>query len=333
MNRSLRMMLAVLCALALGGCAQYDDEQTRAELRTLLAHKDFDGLEKSLTQAHAKYLSGTLPSNAWAAQFQGLATADAKLAPHFERWVSAKDSGYAHLARGMFLQQQAWQARGSEAAADTSDAQLAAMRKLAAQARPDLLTANEKIESCALCAGALIGNNRALDTRATDRALLDAALVQDPKMWLPVLEYFQGIYPRWESYDEMESFIAEMRIKVKEPELIANLQSRMYRDRARQALANNQIDRVKMATSWYEQGVNERPYSLLLKELAELYADQGHYQRASELLELNLKRNDAADLPTIDALAKVYVELGQHRKSEKMLARQEEIQRRYLVAE
>ena len=98
-----------------------------------------------------------------------------------------------------------------------------------------------------------------------------------------------------------------MRGKVKEPDLIANLESRMYRDRARQALANNQIDRVKMATTWYEQGVNERPYSLLLKE--------------------------QADLPTIDALAKVYVELGQQRTSEKMLARQEEIHRRYLVTE
>ncbi len=56
---------------------------------------------------------------------------------------------------------------------------------------------------------------------------------------------------------------------------------------------------------------------------------EGNYQRASELLELNLKTSDPADVSTIEALSKIYVELGQYKKSEKMIARQEEIQRRY----
>ena len=333
MNTILKMILAALCAIMLTACGQREDEQARIALRNMLAQKDYDGLEKSLAQAHAKYLSGKLPSNQWAGQFQALATMGSKFKGQFDRWVSEKKSGYAHLARGMFLQQQAWLARGSEPSAETSDAQFAALRKLAAQARPDLTMANEKIEGCAICAGELIGNNRALNERATDRELLDKALSQDPKMWLPILEYYQGIYPKWESYDEIQAFIAEMRIKVKDPELDANLESRMYRDHGKQALSNNQIDRVKLATAWYEQGVNKHPHDLLLKELAALYADKGDYQRASELLELNLKTNDSADVSTIETLAKVYVELGQYKKSEKMIARQEEIQRSYQSAE
>lgn len=38
--------------------------------------------------------------------------------------------------------------------------------------------------------------------------------------------------------------------------------------RDKQALSNDQINRVKLAATWYEQGVNQHPYDLRLKEQA-----------------------------------------------------------------
>ena len=321
------LMFCVLAGLA--GCGRPDEAQEQDKLIGLLLGERYDELDKQLADAQEQYRTGKLPSNDWAGRFLALAALDARFDGLFNQWVEAGGTGFSRLARGMHLQHRAWVARGNKPAADTTDAEFAAMRELAAQARGDLLAAGKSLPNCALCTGELINNNRALDDHATDRKLLDTALSQDPKMWWPVLAYYQGIYPNWDSYEEIENFIAEMRRRLDDTALVDNMESRMYRDRARQVLQFAFVDSQDRAIALYEKGVNAHPSGRLLRELADIYIRNGKFVRAAELLEQDLAVNTPLRLDSMDKLIEAYLAFGQNGKADKLVSRRAEMKQRY----
>lgn len=329
MKRFSSLVLLLWCIAGLTGCGHVDETREQNKLLALLVDEHYSELDKGLAEGQDHYLSGKLSSNDWAERFLNLAALDARFDANFNHWVRASTSGFALLARGMHLQHEAWIARGNAPAADTTDAEFAAMRALAIQARLDLLTAYEKIPHCALCAGELINNNRALDERATDRELLDTALRLDPKMNWPILAYYQGIHPNWDSYAEIEAFINDMRQRLGNAALVDNMESRMYRDRARQVLQFKFIDSMDRAIALYEKGVNPHSSRQLLHELADIYIRRGNFVRAADLLEMDLKINTPSSIDSMDKLADAYIALGQSRKANELAAKRAEEKRRY----
>ncbi|HEX7650358.1 MAG TPA: DUF4034 domain-containing protein [Noviherbaspirillum sp.] len=329
MKRFSSMVLLLWCIAGLAGCGHADEARERNVLLELLAGEHYSELDKVLAEDQARYLNGKLSSNDWAGRFLTLAALDARFDVKFNQWVRASTSEFARLARGMHFQHEAWIARGNAPAADTTDAEFAAMRALAIQARPDLLAAYEKIPHCALCAGELINNNRALEERATDRELLEAALRSDPKMYWPVLAYYQGIHPNWDSYEEIEAFINDMHQRLGDAGLAENMESRMYRDRARQVLQFKFIDSIDRAIALYEKGVNPHSSRQLLRELADIYIRRGNFVRTADLLETDLKINTPPSVHSMDKLAEAYVALGQSRKAKELAAKLAEEKQRY----
>lgn len=329
MKRVASLLLILSCITALVGCGRADEARERNALIELLVGERYTDLDKVLVEEQERYINGKLSSNDWAGRFLTLTALDAKYDDKFDHWARMSSTGFSRLARGMHLQHEASVARGNAPAADTTDAQFAAMRALAAQARSDLLAANEKIPQCALCAGELINNNRALDEHATDSELLDAALRIDPKMYWPVLAYYQSIHPNWDSYDEIEAFITNIRQRLGDAALVDNMESRLYRDRARQVLQFNFIDSMDRAIALYEKGVNAHPSIQLLHELADIYVRRGNFVRAAELLEMDMKINVPSSVHSMDKLADAYIALGQTRKANELMAKQAEEKQHY----
>jgi tetratricopeptide (TPR) repeat protein len=307
-----------------------DEEHERNILLAALFKHQYKNLDQSLDIAYSNYRLGTLPSNYLSGRFDALANADAEFGPRFDDWVRTTHSGYAHLARGMYLQQQAWAARGAKFASKTSKAQFAKMEGLARRAQVDLLRANVMLTACALCSGELIAINRALNQHESDDELLKTALKQDPKMWSPVLTYFWSLFPQWGgSYEQMESFMVKMRNRTEDQGLIDQLTSRLYWVHG----SFEQEEDQESARIWYEQGVNAHPYPLLINELALIYSKRNNYAKAAELLEKSLVANNEWDIYTLEALAQAYFSMGQQVKGEKMIAKRNESQRRYMNGE
>ena len=320
-----------LLALALGslaGCGYHDEEHEKNVLNGMLINEQYDALDQRLAKANAQYDGGKLASDRWAGRFHSLANINAdNVITRFDAWVAHADSGYAHLARGMYLQAQAWEARGDKLAAQTSPAQFQALYALATRAKADLEAADGKLSACALCAGELITVNRALGRPASESLpLLEAAVLYDPHMASPVLSYFPNLFPQWGgSYEQMEAFIATMRASV-DPAIVDLLESRYCWERARQA--ERAGDR-EAGLAWYQKGVTAHPYDMLMKNLAETYAERGDHEQAAAILERNLAVNDAWDLYSTEALAQQYYALGRQDDGDRMMKRRDELQRRY----
>ena len=326
---SFKLPCISVLAIILLGCGYHDEEHERNILNGLLVNEEYGALETALSKANKKYALEKLSPNILAARFRALADINAdNIIVRFDSWVEKKDSGNAHLARGMFLLVQAWEARGSTLAAETSDAQFNAFRKLATRAKADLVIASEKLTGCALCAGELIVANRALGGLSDESAsLLETAIRYDPYMERPVLNFFPNLFPQWGgSFGEMESFISAMRNKVKDPAIIDELESRMCWERGRFA---EQEKNSSLTLEWYQRGVNAHPYDMLMKNLAEIYSKNGDHQQAAEILEKNIVANGEWDLYTTEALAQAYYALGENKKGDKMMKKRDELQRRY----
>ena len=324
-----KLPLLSVVAVLLFGCGYHDEEHERNVLNGMLVNEEYGKLETALSKANGKYDLKKLPPNIWAARFHTLADINAdNIIVRFDSWVEEKDSGYAHLARGMFLLVQAWEARGSKLAAQTSDAQFNAFRNLATRAQADLTIAGEKLTACALCAGELITANRALGGPPDENAsLLEAAIRYDPYMERPILNFFPSLFPQWGgSFEEMESFISAMRNKVKDPAIIDKLESRMCWERGRQA---EQEKNPSLTFEWYQRGVNAHPYDMLMKNLAEIHSKNGDHQQAAAILEKNIVANGEWDLYTTEALAQAYYSLGDNNKGDKMMKKRDELHRRY----
>ena len=112
-----RLILLAICMYVLAGCGRNESAEQRDLLHGLLLNENYSQLDQALEDENLRHEKGELPSNEWAQRFLSLASVDSKFANRFDRWVDTTGSGYARLARGMFLQQQAWKARGPQAAA------------------------------------------------------------------------------------------------------------------------------------------------------------------------------------------------------------------------
>ncbi|PXX37903.1 hypothetical protein DFR42_11463 [Undibacterium pigrum] len=303
-----------------------DEEHEQNILVAMLWRGEFKKLDVTLGSGFAQNHAGRLKSNTLYARFATLSRLDKDFGKQFDSWVKSSQLGYAHLARGMFLQEQAWEARGGKFAAETSKAQFAGFHKLSAQARIDFNKANEKIMACAMCAGELIGNNKALSMQADDANLLKAAIKQDPSLYSPAYAYLGTLLPQWGgSFEQIEAFIINIGKATGDQVLVEQLKSRLCYYRGNAIYKGD----PEGARVWFEKGLNSQPYQLLVNELALMYAKKNNHQQSIILLEKSLANGNEWDIYTLEALAQSYFALGMQVKGDKLIAKRDEAVRRF----
>jgi len=303
-----------------------DEEHEQNILVAMLWRGEFKKLDVTLGSGFAQNHAGRLKSNTLYARFATLSRLDKDFRKQFDSWVKSSQLGYAHLARGMFLQEQAWEARGDKFAAKTSKAQFAAFEKLSSLARLDFNKANEKIKSCAMCAGELIGNNKALSKQKDDVELLNTALRQDPSLYSPAYAYLSSLQPQWGgSYAQMQAFIENIAKVTGDMVLVEQLKSRLCYYHGNNIYSED----PEGARVWFEKGLNSQPYQLLVNELALMYAKKNNHQQAINLLEKSLANGNEWDVYTLEALAQSYFALGMQVKGDKLIAKRDEAVRRF----
>ena len=79
----------------------------------------------------------------------------------------------------------------------------------------------------------------------------------------------------------------------------------------------------------YEMAASHYPYDFAMKNLAELYMQQGDTQKAVTVLKRNLEANDPWDLYSIEALAQAYFAQGEQSKGEAMIKKRDELLTRF----
>lgn len=149
------------------------------------------------------------------------------------RWVDTTGSAIAYLARGMYLTTAAFEARGTQYAAQTSSAQFAEQTRLALKARRDLERALAMNNQFLPAYSALIHLDSARSVQADKRQLLADAISVAPGTLQVREAYMTSLLPRWGgSYRQMERLIEQsMRYLEHNPRLWV-LNGAVYGDKA-----------------------------------------------------------------------------------------------------
>ena len=322
--------LCLALSFLMGGCGFYfDEEHEKNALNGMLVEEKYAALDKAFEKAEKQYRNGKISAKQWEGRWLSIADINADgIEPRFDSWVAHTGSPYAYLARGLFITNKAWEARGPKLAYETTDAQFAELYRLSDKAEKDLVVAREKISKCSICIAGLLRANRAFGRPVGDsETLLNEALASDSTSRAAVFVYFTGLYPQWRgSFKLMQSFIDDMERQVSDPAVIDELRSRYCWMQANSAIERGDRD---LALEWYERGLTAHPYDMLMKQLAAAYMENKEIDKAVKILEDNLKLNDAWDLYTIEALAQAYFERGQQNKGKEMLRKRDEAQHRY----
>jgi len=310
----------------LGGCGYSDPLHERHQLLKKLWTEQYTELDQALSTGYEKYQRGKITGARFTSWFFQLEHADAAFAQRYQKWVDIHpDSGWAHLARGLFLVQRAYQERGDRVSAETPSGRFDRMEQYLVDATNELEIAAQKLPRCALCIGGQININLMRGERRNNRALIDEALGYDANIWRPVYAYYTTLYPQWGGSEaEMQAFARE--VGVRNTELGKRLDALFYWQRGlNYGYANrtdDQIESFKIAADIF-------PLDEVLKSLAGVYMEQGNFEAAISVLEKNLEINDAWDLWTLESLHQAYIATGKESKAGRVLNKRDEYLSRF----
>lgn len=320
-----RFLGTILAALMVSSCGYSDELHQRHQLVFMLWNERYAELDQAIAQAYVEKGKGKLTSGQLRTRFWQLQNVDAAYEPEFDAWVARSGSAHAYLARGWFRLEQASRARGDAPASKTPPERFAKSREKALSGVDDLHQALKKDPLCAMCVGGEIYANLYLGRR--DPELVETALRLDPNLWQPVAAHFISLYPQWGgSEEEMQAFIRRMDTKGNE-KTVRRLNAMFYfrRGLAQQYNFRNYDEAIKE----YETAISYSPNDDALKNVAEIYAQQGKHDKAAAALERNLRDNDEWDLYTIEALAQAYFAQGKNSDGTKMMRKRDELIRRF----
>ena len=304
----------------------YSDEQhERHTWLKLLWNEQYAELDKTIAAAYAQRDRGELSSDRLRGRFWQLQQADPpSFLPRIERWVEQQNSTYAYLARGLILLRGAGEVRGEGLARDVSEETWGHVRNLAQRGVDDMNKALELDPRCAMCVGGKIWAGYFLKGR--DPRLIDQALALDPTLSQPVLAHFGLLYPQWGGSEaEMLAFIKKMEAAPETAKFSSQLNAVFY---YRRGLDFQARGKAAAAIKEYETALSFYPDSDALKNVAELYLQQGQPAKAAQALERNLEQ-DPWDLYTIEALAQAYIGQGESAKGKAMQEKRTELITRF----
>lgn len=325
-RRGVVFLFALMMLLGLGGCGYSDPLHERHQLLKMLWTERYAELDQALATGYEKYQRGKITGARFTSWFWQLEHADPAFAQRYQKWVETMpDSGWAHLTRGLFLVQRAYQERGDRVASETPDGRFERMEDYLSDASDELEIAAQHLPRCALCIGGQLNVNLLRGERRHNRELIDQALGYDLNIWRPVYAYYTSLYPQWGGSEaEMQAFAREVGLRI--PELGKRLEALFYWQRGLNygyaGRSAEQIESFRLAADTF-------PSDEVLKSLAGAYMEQGDFEAAIPVLEQNLEVNDEWDLWSLESLHQAYVATGEDGKARRILSRRDEYLSRY----
>lgn len=212
----------------------------------LLQAKDYPRLEDRMATTLEAARSDLAQYRVARRALAALVVSKPQTGDRFDEWVAATHSGTARLARGEFLLQRAWLARGSDSYRNTHPDAIARMKVLLPAARNDFEVALEKLgPRCDFCYAGLLDVALAEGERARAVALVDRAIqaldggIATPRSYLAWLE------PRWGGHaGEAQRFVDGFAADGPQRPAIPLLRSALLVERSRELAARRQPEQA-----------------------------------------------------------------------------------------
>jgi hypothetical protein len=216
-----------------------------ADIEALIERDELDGIDdkvEALLETHFTKDDGSEDIHVFYRQFESPSEQANRVSA---RWLSAAPkSPYAMLARGMYLREQAWKARGDKWASETSADRMRRKSEIVAEAVP-LLRASYKREPRLMPAYAGLLNLGVIESRDDwVKEAIDAGTKRDPGCYDLMYQRMFSMKPRWGgSYEAMLAYANEMAPKIPQRPLLAASQAIPFADRGDFLLNNDQYTR------------------------------------------------------------------------------------------
>lgn len=207
------LSFVLISVLPLAAHAAEDAYLDSLELLDLLHNRQYQELEKRLSDAQDGYENGEVSDIVVMLAFDALANSDPAHEELLNEWVESMPNSYIALAaRGIYFADVGWSLRGSAYAGETSDEQFAGMRGFHAHAISDLQNALNRNPRLIVGYAEIISLSKSSGKRALRKDTLEKALEIDPASYAVRKSHLFGLMPRWGgSYEEIEQFIADTR--------------------------------------------------------------------------------------------------------------------------
>jgi hypothetical protein len=204
--------------------------------------KELDGKVEALLEAHFAKNDPNEDIHVFYRQFESPSEQADRLS---SRWLSAAPkSAYAMLARGMYLREQAWKARGGKWVSETSADRMRRKSEIVAEAVP-LLRAAYKREPKLMPAYAAILNLGVIESRDDwIKEAIDAGTRHDAGCYDLMYQRMFSMKPRWGgSYEAMLAYASEIAPRVSQKPLLAASQALPFADRGDFLITDDQYTR------------------------------------------------------------------------------------------
>ena len=275
-----------------------DSNQPEQALQDLTAGK-YDALEADLNKAEADFERDPTYELAFYDVLHAIADCDAvslQRKAAIEAWVGARPkSAWSHLMLGRFYNFAGCQARGEGWAKDVTDEQWTKMLALHAQARPELLKAEQLEPKHLPIYTSLLGLSRTDNDPDGMTQAYQAGHKLFPTSFNLPLGYMMGLLPRWYgNYQVMDQFAASLKTQTQQNPLFWVFQGWAEADQGdlanRAGDLNMALRHYKNALQYGDQITWLTEAALLEWKLQDLGAALQYYHR-DELYEMPLSKN------------------------------------------
>ena len=261
-------------AVSAPGSAPRPPRPEPAKLQPLLADGKFAELDRELSAYQDAYRAGVINDEEASKAFIALVTNDAELRGAYDKWVAALPRSYvARVARGYYLTRLGYQARGSQYAGKTSQAQFDEMRALFKLAMADLEASLQLDAKPVLGYGTMIWITQSAGGGVPAARFLDQAIAIDRRVYTARASYLGSLQPHWGgSVEQMQVTLDSWKGSL-EPEQLERLRLMIEDSKWRVALAPaaELVDAKK-----YQEAIAMYDRALVQQPIVRAYAMRGH---------------------------------------------------------
>lgn len=284
-----------------------------SEVQELLAQGKYQELDEKLTAMQKDFENGNVTEDDVYLLFtrSNLLTSDFE--NHLNQWIAAFPNSYsAYLARGVYFQELGSKRRGGKFFNETSQAQVGAMEFYFEKAIKDLNTALELNPRLVPAYCSLIIINMHSSAKNSIKKITDEGLQNLPESMLIRWFYLLSLEPKWGgSFDEMESFIKEIRPYYERNPKLMVFEGRVSVARGDQLSNRGQYD---AAIPFYDKGLSHGENNFYLKQRGEAYLRLNQCEKAIPDLDRSVELWPPT-LSTLELRAYCYMKTNQCTKA------------------
>lgn len=211
--------------LGLWACLVPALAQSTEDWEAMLRQERYEALSARLNDLDRAYVAGELSFRQYRARLADVGDAPLELEPKFDAWLKASnDAPLVHMARGWFLADLGWRARGTGPSRELKRVQRKAMNDFFTRAVTDLEAAIDKMPACEACYAKLIEISKAGPGDAS--LLYQRADTKIPGGVFIAFQHMDALDPRWGgSIEEGRRFVESYSKKYPQSLIIAALEA------------------------------------------------------------------------------------------------------------